>query len=83
MKKDIIICIAFGESSHSMVKLVFSTVPWYKRVLVERIEEFATKEEWSRAYQEINEFEKTFTDENYIIIKFWIHVDKDEQLLRF
>lgn len=52
-------------------------------MLVERIEEFATKNEWSRAYQEINGFEKTLTDENYIIVKFWIHVDKDEQLLRF
>lgn len=56
---------------------------WYGRVLVERIEEYATENEWSRAYQEINEFERTLTDENYIIVKFWIHVDKDEQLLRF
>ncbi|RUL51605.1 MULTISPECIES: polyphosphate kinase 2 family protein [Lysinibacillus] len=56
---------------------------WYGRVLVERIEGFATEAEWKRAYEEINSFEKTLTDENYIIIKFWIHVDKEEQLKRF
>lgn len=56
---------------------------WYGRVLVERIEGFATENEWQRAYDEINSFEKTLTDENYIILKFWIHIDKDEQLIRF
>lgn len=56
---------------------------WYGRVLVERIEDFATKQEWSRAYEEINHFEKALTDDNYIIIKFWIHIDEEEQLKRF
>ena len=56
---------------------------WYGRVLVERIEGFATEDEWKRAYAEINNFEKLLTDESYIILKFWIHVDKDEQLKRF
>lgn len=56
---------------------------WYGRVLVERIEGFAKKEEWSRAYAEINQFEKLLTDDDYIIIKFWLHIDKDEQLKRF
>lgn len=56
---------------------------WYGRVLVERIEGFATDNEWKRAYAEINNFEKLLTDENYIILKFWIHVDKNEQLKRF
>ncbi|MDI7742618.1 polyphosphate kinase [Lysinibacillus fusiformis] len=56
---------------------------WYGRVLVERIEGFATQNEWERAYDEINAFEKTLTDENYIVMKFWLHVDKDEQLIRF
>lgn len=56
---------------------------WYGRVLVERIEGFASHEEWGRAYDEIKAFEKTLTDENYIVMKFWIHVDKDEQLIRF
>lgn len=56
---------------------------WYGRVLVERIEGFARPEEWKRAYEEINQFEKILTDGEYIILKFWIHVDKDEQLKRF
>ncbi|MEK5147201.1 polyphosphate kinase [Psychrobacillus sp. FSL K6-4615] len=56
---------------------------WYGRVLVERVEELATKEEWKRAYKEINHFEKTLTDDNYIIIKHWIHVSEEEQLKRF
>ncbi|MFJ8237572.1 polyphosphate kinase 2 family protein [Ureibacillus sp. NPDC094379] len=56
---------------------------WYGRVLVERIEKFASKEEWTRAYDEINQFEKTLTDENYIMLKFWLHVDQEEQLNRF
>lgn len=56
---------------------------WYGRVLVERLEGFATVQEWKRAYDEINEFERQLTDEDYILLKFWIHVDKDEQLRRF
>ena len=56
---------------------------WYGRVLVERIEGFAKEEEWKRAYDEINGFEKQLTDEDYIIIKFWIHIDDAEQLKRF
>lgn len=56
---------------------------WYGRVLVERLEGFATKDEWKRAYDEINDFERLLTDGNYIIIKFWIHIDENEQLKRF
>ena len=56
---------------------------WYGRVLVERIEGFATKEEWGRAYDEINAFEKTITAGDYIMLKFWLHIDTDEQLKRF
>lgn len=56
---------------------------WYGRVLVERIEGFAEETEWKRAYKEINDFEKQLTDEDYIMIKFWIHIDSDEQLKRF
>ena len=56
---------------------------WYGRVLVERLEGFATVQEWKRAYDEINEFERQLTDEDYILIKFWIHIDKEEQLKRF
>ena len=56
---------------------------WYGRVLVERIEGFATEDEWKRAYAEINHFEQLLTDGSYIVLKFWIHVDQDEQLKRF
>lgn len=56
---------------------------WYGRVLVERIEGFATVNEWKRAYKELNDFEKQLTDEDYIMLKFWIHIDEDEQLKRF
>lgn len=56
---------------------------WYGRVLVERIEGFAEKEEWKRAYDEINGFEELLTDDRYIMIKFWLQISKDEQLKRF
>ncbi len=56
---------------------------WYGRVLVERVEGFAGVEEWSRAYDEINAFEKTLADEGSIIVKFWMHVSSEEQLKRF
>jgi polyphosphate kinase 2 (PPK2 family) len=56
---------------------------WYGRVLVERVEGFATDREWKRAYQEINEFERTLTDDGAIIVKLYLHISKDEQLFRF
>jgi len=56
---------------------------WYGRVLVERVEGFATEEEWRRGYEEIVGFEKTLADEGSIIVKFWLHVSADEQLKRF
>ncbi len=56
---------------------------WYGRVMVERIEGFCSQEQWRRAYKEINEFEKELYDWGAIIVKFWIHVSKDEQLRRF
>ena len=56
---------------------------WYGRVLVERVESFASDKEWKRAYQEINEFERLLVDDGAIVIKFYLHITKDEQLLRF
>ncbi|MGB5398493.1 MAG: polyphosphate kinase, partial [Gammaproteobacteria bacterium] len=56
---------------------------WYGRVLVERVEDFATEEEWKRAYAEINEFEEEMTDHGMLLLKFWVHISKDEQLKRF
>ncbi|PKM11136.1 MAG: polyphosphate:AMP phosphotransferase [Gammaproteobacteria bacterium HGW-Gammaproteobacteria-10] len=56
---------------------------WYGRVLVERVEDFASHEEWMRAYAEIVNFEQALTDHGIILLKFWLHIDKDEQLRRF
>lgn len=56
---------------------------WYGRVLVERVEGFATEEQWSRAYAEIGDFEGTLTAEGMILVKFWMHVSPKEQLARF
>jgi polyphosphate kinase 2 (PPK2 family) len=56
---------------------------WYGRVLVERVEEFCTEKEWRRAYGEINDMEKTLVDGGAIIMKFYLHISKEEQLKRF
>lgn len=56
---------------------------WYGRVLVERIEGFASEKEWERAYQEINQMEKELTDHGTILMKFFLYIDKDEQAARF
>jgi polyphosphate kinase 2 (PPK2 family) len=56
---------------------------WYGRVLVERVEGFATREQWMRAYDEINGFERTLADEGMIMVKFWMHISPEEQLKRF
>ncbi|MGK7932232.1 MAG: polyphosphate:AMP phosphotransferase [Microcystaceae cyanobacterium] len=56
---------------------------WYGRVLVERIEGFASEAEWRRAYKEINEFEAQLTTAGYVIVKFWLHISPEEQLRRF
>jgi polyphosphate kinase 2 (PPK2 family) len=56
---------------------------WYGRVLVERIEGFATEEQWRRAYVEIVDFERTLAAEGMILVKFWLHISQEEQLERF
>ena len=56
---------------------------WYGRVMVERIEGFCTEEEWRRAYQEINEMEAHLVSSGAVVLKFWLHIDKDEQERRF
>ncbi|MGL5194452.1 MAG: polyphosphate:AMP phosphotransferase [Chroococcales cyanobacterium] len=56
---------------------------WYGRVLVERIEGFASEPEWRRAYREINEFEEQLTSAGYAVVKFWLHISPEEQLKRF
>jgi polyphosphate:AMP phosphotransferase len=56
---------------------------WYGRVMVERIEGFCSVSDWQRAYGEINDFERQLYDWGAIVLKFWIHIDSDEQLKRF
>lgn len=56
---------------------------WYGRVLVERVEGFASEREWKRAYGEIDAFEKLLTDDGMIIVKLWLHISAEEQLRRF
>jgi AMP-polyphosphate phosphotransferase len=56
---------------------------WYGRVLVERVEGFATSIEWKRAYREINEFERLLAEDGSLIVKAYLHITKDEQLARF
>jgi len=56
---------------------------WYGRVLVERVEGFATVEQWTRAYAEIVGFERTLALEGMLLVKFWMQISPEEQLKRF
>ena len=56
---------------------------WYGRVLVERVEGFCSENDWKQAYREINEMEENFHNYGTALVKFWVHIDKDEQLKRF
>src|SRR6201993_3125517 len=56
---------------------------WYGRVLVERVEGFATPAEWKRGFKEINSFERQLRDHGVILAKFWVHISREEQLRRF
>ncbi len=56
---------------------------WYGRVLVERVEGFARRDEWRRAYDEIAAFEEMHARAGVVIVKFWLHVSSAEQLRRF
>lgn len=56
---------------------------WYGRVLVERVEGYASPAEWRRAYSEINDFEEQLVDHGMVVAKFWLHISDEEQLRRF
>jgi polyphosphate kinase 2 (PPK2 family) len=56
---------------------------WYGRVLVERVEAFASRAEWLRAYSEINQFEEQLVDHGIVLVKYWLHITPEEQLRRF
>lgn len=64
-------------------KILIFDRTWYGRVLVERVEGYASAQEWQRAYTEINDFEGQLTEAKCCVIKFWLHIDADEQLNRF
>jgi polyphosphate kinase 2 (PPK2 family) len=56
---------------------------WYGRVLVERVEGYATERQWQRAYDEIVQFERNLVLEGVLVVKFWLQISPDEQLRRF
>ena len=56
---------------------------WYGRVMVERIEGFCTTQDWQRAYKEINQMEQQLVNHGAVVLKFWLHIDKEEQAHRF
>ncbi len=56
---------------------------WYGRVLVERVENLITRDEWRRGFTEINEFEQMLVNYGMVVVKFWLHISQEEQLARF
>ncbi|MGB0554905.1 MAG: polyphosphate:AMP phosphotransferase [Alphaproteobacteria bacterium] len=56
---------------------------WYGRVLVEHVENFISNDQYERSFDEINGFEEQRTDHGVLLVKFWLHIDKDEQAARF
>ncbi len=83
-----------AEKAHHYLWRFWNTIPkaghiaiydrtWYGRVMVERIEGFCAEEEWKRAYNEINHMEEHIANSGAIVIKFWLHIDKEEQETRF
>ena len=84
----------FDEKRHHFLWRFFPKLPgwggmaiydrsWYGRILVERVEGFATPEQWGRAYEEITQFERSLALEGMVLVKFWMHISHDEQLRRF
>jgi polyphosphate kinase 2 (PPK2 family) len=83
-----------GEKRHHYLRRFWPPLPgwgglavfdrsWYGRVLVERVDEFASEEQWQRAYGEIVELERTLVAEGMVLVKFFLHVSDEEQLRRF
>ena len=84
----------YDEQRHHFLWRLWPTLPgwggmavldrsWYGRVLVERVEEFATEAAWERAYQEIVDLETTLAAEGTIVVKLFLHISAAEQLRRF
>jgi polyphosphate:AMP phosphotransferase len=64
-------------------QIAFFDRSWYGRVLVERVEGFCSRDDWERAYGEINGFEDQLTESGYVIVKLWLAISAEEQLKRF
>jgi polyphosphate kinase 2 (PPK2 family) len=73
----------FWQRAPARGELAIFDRSWYGRVLVERVEGFARPDEWQRAYDEINAFERMLTDDGIHMAKFFLHIDKKTQLERF
>lgn len=83
-----------GERRHHFLHRFWPALPgwggmsvydrtWYGRVLVERVEGYASEKEWRRAYEEIVAFERMLADEGTVLVKVWLHISEGEQLKRF
>lgn len=72
-----------AEQTNRISRIAIFDRTWYGRVLVERIEGFATNDEWQRAYDEINRFESDLAAAGTLVIKYWLAIGKKEQLERF
>lgn len=72
-----------NEQTDRISRIAIFDRTWYGRVLVERIESLATADEWQRAYAEINRFEADLVAADTIVLKYWLAIDKKEQLSRF
>jgi polyphosphate:AMP phosphotransferase len=73
----------FWKNIPHLGRLTIFDRSWYGRVLVERVEGFATQASWTRAYAEINDFEEQLTEAGAIVVKVWLAITKEEQLRRF
>jgi polyphosphate kinase 2 (PPK2 family) len=73
----------FWEKLPEPGQIVVFDRSWYGRVLVERVEGFASKKEWKRGYEEINEFERTIIDDGVRLVKCFLHITPAEQMRRF
>jgi polyphosphate kinase 2 (PPK2 family) len=73
----------FWEKLPDPGQIVVFDRSWYGRILVERVEAFASKDEWHRGYEEINEFERMMVADGIRIVKCFLHITPDEQVCRF
>jgi polyphosphate kinase 2 (PPK2 family) len=73
----------FWEKLPEHGQIVVFDRSWYGRVLVERVEGFATRREWRRAYEEINQFERLLVEDGIRIAKIFLHISANEQIRRF